>query len=150
VFPQTDIRTAPKSSKRKSGGTRRKRYSQRSMCIFFNLEWSRPSLFHRVAEPVEQAESGISGPGENEFPGATRANHLIENDVGTQPNQGEIAPPLPDDFMSGRKWHQVAEPFQSDTVAIMDESLDCFLERRSVGHDHQRSEANQLPLGYNN
>jgi hypothetical protein len=52
---------------------------------------------------------------------------LIRNEIGTEPNQGQVAPLLPDDFVPSGEWNQVTESFSRNGVAIVHKSRNCIL-----------------------
>jgi hypothetical protein len=124
VCHQIGIGTATKNPKRQPRSPSHKCSGETGMRMFFNLEWTRPVLLHGIPEPMQQSETGVPGPGKNEFFGAAHADHLIEDNVGAKPDEGQIAALLPDDFVSCRKWDEVTKAFKRDGIAIVDKFLD--------------------------
>ena len=135
------IRRPPQDAEWKPRGPRDKCRRKSSMRIFFNVERPRPPFLDSVAESMKQTESGIARPGEYELASTTGPDHLIEDEIGAQPNQCEVLPLLPDNFMSGRKRDQMAESFQRHGVAIMNELRDRVLKSCRLHHERQRSKS---------
>jgi hypothetical protein len=69
---------------------------------------------------MERAHARIPAPGKNQFRGTARADELIVNEVRRHAHQGEIAPPLADDFVSGGKRDQMGEALQRHHIAVAD------------------------------
>src|SRR5687767_3888975 len=129
------IRRPPQNAEWKPRGPRHKCRRKSSMRIFFKVERPRPTLLDSVAESMKQTESGIARPGKYELASTTGPNHLIEDKIGTQPNQCEILPLLPDNFVSGSKRHQMAESFQRHGVAIMNELCNRVFKSCRLHHE---------------
>ena len=51
-------------------------------------------MLNRSSERVERAHAGIACPTEHQLSGATRGDHLVEDQVGSQADQGELAATL--------------------------------------------------------
>src|SRR3989441_7685219 len=94
------------------GGAARPRREARhhaEMRILLDLE-RRPTLpLHRASERVQRAHAGISGPGENELPGAARGDHLVINQVGREAAEREVAAALADDLIYDRSEEHTSE-----------------------------------------
>src|SRR5262245_17179142 len=90
---------------------------------------------------MQQSQSGITRPRKNQLRGAPHADHLIEKDVGAESNQSEVAPLLPDDFMPGRKRHEMTESLERHTVAVMNVLLDRVPKSCKLHHEPDRSKS---------
>ena len=88
------------------------------MTVFFDFEWVWPSIFNGIPEPWRQANSGITCPRKDQFTGTSGTDHLVVNDVWSQSNQREIPFLLANDFVTGSKRDEVAEPFGCNGIAI--------------------------------
>src|SRR5438105_4090337 len=60
----------------------------------------------------------IPRPREYQLSHAARGDHLIGDEVWCQPAERQIAPPLTNDFVAGRKGDQVGEALERNRVAI--------------------------------
>src|SRR5438034_1038628 len=120
-----------------AGRARREARHHAEMRILLDLE-RRPTLpFHRASERVQRAHAGISGPGENELPGAARGDHLVINQVGREAAQREVAATLADDLVARGEADEMGEPLDDHGVAVVDEAGDGVAHGhhlRDVGH----------------
>ena len=66
------------------------------VAVLLDLERGRPAVLDRVAEAVQGADAGVAAPGEDQLAGAAGADHLVVDDVGGQPYQGQVPPALPE------------------------------------------------------
>ena len=94
--------------------------------VLLQRDGPRPTFLYGIAEAMQQSQTRIACPGENQFPRAAHSNHLIENDVGSHSNKRQIAALLPDELVPGGKWNQMAEAFQRHGIAIMNKFNNCF------------------------
>src|SRR5262245_8412552 len=83
----------------------------------FNPVW--PSILNGIAEPWRQTNAGIAGPRENHFCRAARADHLVVDEIGCEADKCQIPQLLADDFVSRRKWNQMAETFGGHGIAAV-------------------------------
>ena len=67
------------------------------------------------------------------FDDAATADQLVVDEVRRHPDNGQVAPPLADDFMSRRRRDQVREALQGDRVAVANHFPDGFLEWKYMG-----------------
>lgn len=91
-------------------------------------------MLDRVAEAVQRSDPGVAAPGEHQLARASHADHLVVDEVGSHPDQGEVAAPLADDLVPGGERDQVREPFQGHAVPVVDEFPDRVGERHDLGH----------------
>src|SRR5215510_1957077 len=113
------------------------------MRVLFDLERARPVVLLGIPELMKQTEPWIAGPRKDELLGATHTDHLVVDDIRAHPDQGEIPPLLPNNFMACRKRHQMTEAFERHTVAIVHEFGDCVSQ--TCHFTHMAVEANRLP-----
>ena len=79
---------------------------------------------------MQRASTRIPRPGEHEFAGAPRGNHLVIDDVRRQAAERETAQLLPDDLVRGGKADQVGEALDGDRITVED------VMRDRLGHRH--------------
>jgi hypothetical protein len=91
-------------------------------------------VLHRVAEPVQGPDARVAAPGEDQLADAAGADHLVVDEVGGHPRDGEVAPALPDDLVAGGHRDEVGEALQRDQVAVADELRDALGQGEEVGH----------------
>jgi hypothetical protein len=106
------------------------------VAVLFDLQRPWPAVLDRVPEPVQRADAGIAAPGKDQLAGAARADHLVVDDVGGQPDQGEVAPALADDLVAGGDRDEVGESLERDRVAVVDEFGDGFPQGYDLRHSH--------------
>ena len=80
---------------------------------------------------MQRAHAGIPGPRKHQLAGASRADHLIVDQVRGEARQREVAPPLADDLVARGEADEVGEPLDDDGVAVVDKARD----RVAHGHD---------------
>jgi hypothetical protein len=69
---------------------------------------------------VGKADAGISEIAENDPGDGAGGNHLVEQDIGSGPRDGEGADAPAQDLMGGGERHQMAEPADEHGVAVVD------------------------------
>src|SRR5947208_7279484 len=94
----------------------------------------RPAALVGIAEAMERAHAGIADPGENEFFRATHADELIVDEVRRHPDEGEMAPTLPNDLVPGREGNEMGEPFHGDGIAVAQGRFDGVGETEKTRH----------------
>jgi len=124
VFQEIRIRASPKNSKWQTRSSGHKCGSQTGMRVLFDLEGPGPSVFDSISESMQQSQAGIPAQEKTRFPGTTHADHLIVNDIGCEPDKGEIAPLLPDDFVSGSKRNEMTETLEREGIPVVNEFVD--------------------------
>ncbi len=88
-----------------------------------------PAGFQLGAHDAQRADAGVAHVGENHFAGAAGRHHLVIDQVGGGPRQGQVLAPLADDLVPGGEGDQVGEPGRIDTIAVMDIFLDSLGKR---------------------
>ena len=87
---------------------------------------------------VQPADARIAEPREDQLPGDAARDHLVVDDVGRQPGEGQVALPLPNDLVTRREADQVGEPLDRDRVPVADEVAYRVRHRGDLG-SHERS-----------
>jgi len=77
---------------------------------------------------MQRADARVAAPRKHDLRHATRADQLIVNHVGSHADYGQSATLLPNDFMAGREWDEVCEPFERHSVVVAYEFRDCFFK----------------------
>ena len=76
-------------------------------------------MLHGVTEPVQRPDAGIAAPGKHQLARAARSDELVVDEIGGHPDQGEVAPPLPDHLVPGGERDQVGESLHRHNVAVL-------------------------------
>ena len=119
---------AAQHPERQVRGAGRVRRRHAGVGVLLELERPRPAVLDRVAQPVERADARVAAPREDELPRTAHADHLVVDDVGRHPDELEVAPPLPDQLVTGRMRDQVREALERDGVAVADVLGDRFAQ----------------------
>ena len=77
--------------------------------------------------------------------GAARPDELVVDQVGRHADEGEIAPPLPDDLVARREGDQVGEAFECDGVAVADQPRHRLRQRHDLRHEGKASGRRRTP-----
>ena len=91
-------------------------------------------VLHRVAQAVQRTDAGIAAPREDQLGRAAHADHLVVDQVGGHPDEREVAPPLPDDLVTGGKRDEVREALHDQRVAVVHDLGDAFGQRHDLSH----------------
>src|SRR4029079_13975258 len=62
----------------------------------------------------------VPRPGEHQLPGAAGGDHLVVDEIGREPAEREVPPPLPDDLVPRREADEVGEALDHHRVAVAD------------------------------
>jgi hypothetical protein len=106
--------------------------------VFLNLERVGPTTFNGVAQPVKRPYPRIPAPGEDQFPGAPTADHLVVQQIRCHPDQGEVGETLTDDFVAGSKRDEMGETLERDAVARLDQAGHSFGQVQEFAHRRDR------------
>jgi len=104
------------------------------MAVFLGFERARPAVLDGIPEAVQRADARIPAPGKYQLARHAHADHLVVQQVWRQPNQSQIAPFLPDDFVARGERDQMREALDRQCVAILDESIHCFGKGEKFRH----------------
>ena len=85
---------------------------------------------------IQPANTGIAEPREDELAGDTGRDHLVVDQVRRQPGEGQVAPALADDLVTGGERDEVGEALDRDRVAVADEIPDRVGHRGDLGAAH--------------
>src|SRR5204863_3253277 len=91
---------------------------------------------------AQPADTGVAEPREDQLAGDTRSDHLIVDEVGRHPGEGQVASALADDLVARREADQVREALDRDRVPVPDELRDRVAHRRALVRAHFGSIAN--------
>jgi hypothetical protein len=97
--------------------------------VFVEIYRVWPLILDGVAKPVKGTYPRIAAPREDQLSSASCSDQLITDQIGRESHQSEIAPALPNYFVTGRKWDQVREPLERDHVTIVHVRCDSGLQR---------------------
>ena|SRR5437870_7259592 len=75
----------PQNAEWQPRGSRGQGRGEPRVVVLFEFEWNRPSLLDGIPEPMQQPQARISGPRKDQFSYTTHADHLIANQVSTEP-----------------------------------------------------------------
>ena len=95
----------------------------------------------RCSEPTP----GLPPQEKTSLRGAARADELVVDQVGGHPDQGEVAPPLPDDLVARGERDEVGEAFQRDGVAVADQPRHRLRQRHDLRHEGKASGRRRTP-----
>jgi hypothetical protein len=102
------------------------------MGMLFHFQGAGPLLLDCIPQAVQGTNPWVTSPGKDQLPRATGADELIVYQVWRQPDQCQIAPALPNDFVPGGKRNQMREAFEGNSIAITHSILDGFSEVQYV------------------
>jgi len=114
--------------RRQPRGTRRIGSGHPCVRVLFDGERRRPRVLHGVTQTMERPDARVAAPGEHQFRGTARADQLVVDHVGRQPDQRQIAATLPDDLVARGEGNEVSEPLERNDVAVPNEILNRFCE----------------------
>ena len=89
------------------------------MASLFEFEVGWPFILDGVAKPVQRTHPRITPPRECELANTAGADELIVYDIRRHTYQGQLAPLLPDDLVTGGKRNEVGEAFKCEEVSIL-------------------------------
>ena len=81
---------------------------------------------------MQRADARVAQPAEDELARDAGGDHLVVDQVGRQPAQRQVAPPLADDLVAGGKADEVREALDRDRVAVAHELGDRVAHRRDL------------------
>jgi hypothetical protein len=91
-------------------------------------------VLDRVAKSMQASHARVAAPGERQPLDQPRTDQLIDDEVGHHANEREVARPLPQQFVTRRKWHKMAEALDRDRGAVTDETFYRLWQRHDLGH----------------
>jgi hypothetical protein len=94
------------------------------VAVLLQLQRAGPGVLHRVTEPVQRADARVATPREDQLARAASPDELVVDDVRGHPDEGQIAPPLPDHFAPGGERDEVCETFHGHRIAVVHGPLD--------------------------
>ena len=106
-----------------SGGAGHVPVGQPGVAVLVQLQGKRPAVLDGVAETMQGSDPGVAAPGEDQSAHASHADHLVEEQVRRQPDQGQVLPALADDLLAGGEGDQVGEPLEGDAVTVVDQPV---------------------------
>jgi hypothetical protein len=86
VFWQICIDIAAKNTEWKMRSACDERCSQAGVVVFFNFDGAGPSVLDSVPEAMQQSQARITGPRKNQLFQTAHADHLVGNQIGTEPD----------------------------------------------------------------
>ena len=112
------------------------------MGVLLDSERSREIALDRPPDSVQRADAGVAEPAEDELSGGSGGHHLVHQEIRREADQGEIPPPLPDDFVARGKGDQMGEPLEDhrvpsptkrETASRMVRTLDSDMDQDAAG-----------------
>ena len=86
---------------------------------------------------AEPADARVAEPREDELAGDAGGDHLVVDDVGREPGEGQVALALADDLVTGGERDEVGEPLDRHGIAVAHEVGDRVAHRRDLGRRHR-------------
>ena len=71
------------------------------------------------ADRVQRADARVTEPAKDQFLGTACSDHLVVHQIGRHSRQRQIASPLSNDLVPGRKRDAVGEPFDCHRIAVV-------------------------------
>ncbi len=87
-----------------------------------------------LAHPVQRADAGIAGPGEDELLRLPHADDLVIDDVGRHADQRQVLLALADHLMTGGIGDEMGEPLHRHAVAVAQVGGDGVVQGHERGH----------------
>jgi hypothetical protein len=107
---QTRAQIALQDRKREPGRSGPIGVGHRRMGMFLDLQGMGPTIFDGIAETVQGTHSGVTAPGEDQLGGTASSDHLVVNEIGGHPDQGEPAAALAYHLVTRGERDQMSEP----------------------------------------
>jgi hypothetical protein len=102
--------------------------------VFLDLEW-RTLAFHRAAERMQRARTGIPSPAEDQLSRHSGRDHLVVDQVRGEAADGKVPPALADNLVPGGKADEVGKSFDDHGVAVVDVRRHRLFHRDDFGAD---------------
>jgi hypothetical protein len=110
----------------------------RRVAVLLELDRARPPVLDRVAQPVQRADARVAAPREDEALHEAGPDQLVVEQIRRHPDQRQLADPLADDLVAGRKRDQMREPLHGDAVARAHQPAHGVVQGEEIAH-RQRS-----------
>src|SRR3954463_13330424 len=99
------------------------------MGVLDELERPRPAVLDGVAHPVQRPDTRVAAVGEDHPRHAPEADHLVEEDVRREPDDGEVGVALAQKLVAGGERDEVREALQGDEASIPHQRRDSLRQR---------------------
>lgn len=91
-------------------------------------------LLHSSTHRVERPNPRVATPAKHQLSATLRSDHLVENQIRREADKSQVATPLSDNLVPGRKWDQVRKAFEHNSIAIPHEFSDGVRKRAQLRH----------------
>jgi hypothetical protein len=129
VLRQVGTRVAAQHGERQVRGAGDVRVGEAGVGVLAQLDWPRPLVLDGVAEAVQRPDAGVAAVGEDHPLDAAEADHLVEEDVGREADDGQVGAALAEQLVPGREGDEVREALERHEAAVLHERRDGFGKR---------------------
>ena len=107
------------------------------VAVLLQLQRGRVVVLDPPPDGVQRPHPRVAHPGEDQLGRDPGPDHLVVDDVGGEPAQGQVAPPLADHLVAGRERDQVGEALDGQGVAVAHQLGDGVAHGRDLVLSHR-------------